>query len=70
MTNFEKTYKQSVEILTKYITDNKIIPTEKEWNKVAAQNNYLTSPTMGFISGIKFPDLCKKIYKKMLKKEK
>ncbi len=46
--------------MTKYITDTRIIPTEKEWNKIAVKNNYLTGPSISYASGIKFPELCKK----------
>ena len=70
MANYEEYYKESIEVLTKYITENKIVPTEKEWNKIAIKNNYLTSPTIGYISGVKFLELCKKIYKEMRKEEK
>ncbi len=70
MANYEEYYKESIEVLTKYITGTKIIPTEKEWNKIAIENNYLTSPTLGYVSGMSFPELCKKIYKEMRKEEK
>ena len=62
MADYEKYYKESIEVLTKYITDTRIIPTEKEWNKIAVKNNYLTGPSISYASGIKFPELCKEIF--------
>ena len=69
MTDYEKYYKESIEVLTKYITETRIIPTEKDWNKIAVKKNYLTGPTIGYIAGIKFPELCKKIYKETKQKK-
>lgn len=69
MSNYEEYYKESIEVLTKYIIKTKIIPTEKEWNKIAINDNYLTTPTISYISGMKFPELCKKIYKEVKKGE-
>lgn len=69
MTNYEEYYKESLEVLTKYITNTRIIPTEKEWNKIAIEKNYLTGPSISYVSGIKFPELCKKIYKKTKQKK-
>ena len=69
MASYEENYKKSIEVLTKYIKETKIIPTEKEWNTIAIRDNYLTTPTIGYISGIKFPELCKKIYKEVRKGE-
>ena len=60
MADYEKYYKESIEVLTKYITDTRIIPTEKEWNKIAV---------ISYASGIKFPELCKKIYKETKQKK-
>ena len=56
--------------MTKYITENRIIPTEKEWNSFAIKNNYLTGPSISYASGTKFPELCKKIYKEAKQKSK
>lgn len=69
MADYEKYYKESIEVLTKYITDTRIIPTEKEWNRIAVKNNYLTGPSISYASGIKFPELCKKIYKETKQKK-
>ena len=74
MTNYEQYYKKSIEALTQYAKGisrilKRAMPTEKVWNKLASKNDYLTSQSLGYLSGIKFSDLCKDIYKKY-KKEK
>lgn len=69
MADYEKYYEKSVEALTKYIGETKVIPTEKIWNKMAINQNYLTSQSLGYLSGIKFPELCKKIYKQTQKRK-
>lgn len=35
--------------------------TEKEWNKVANQEGYLSSESLKYISGISFENLCREI---------
>ena len=47
MADYEKYYKESIEVLTKYITDTRIIPTEKEWNKIAVKLSliHISEPT-------------------------
>ncbi len=69
MANYEQYYQESIEALTQYIKENKSIPTEKVWNKIAFAKNLLTSQSLGYLSGIKFSDICKDIYKNY-KKEK
>lgn len=69
MTEYEKCYEESIEVLTNYIANTRIIPTEKEWNKIAIEKNYLTSPSISYTSGIKFPELCRKIYKETKQKK-
>ena len=70
MENYEEYYQTSIEALRQYIEKNKEIPTEKIWNKMAVQKSYLTSQSLGYLAGVKFPDLCKKIYKETQKKKK
>ena len=69
MANYEQYYEKSLKELTKYIENNKTIPTEKVWNDMAFESNYLTSQTLGYMAGLKFPELCKKIYKQIQKKK-
>lgn len=70
MANYEEYYHKSMEALTKHIEQTRTIPTEKIWNQIAIKNDYLTSQSIGYLSGTKFPDLCKKIYKQTNKKKK
>ncbi len=70
MSNNEQYYKNSIESLKQYIKETKIIPTEKMWNKKAIEEGLLTSQSLGYLSGTKFPDLCKTIYKQMQNKKK
>lgn len=69
MADYEKYYERSIEALTKHIEETKIVPTEKNWNKMAISQNYLTSQSLGYLSGIKFPELCKRIYKQTQKRK-
>ena len=71
MTDYEKYYQTSIEVLTKIIKEQKKVPTEKSWNRLAGNGGYLTSQSLGFISQTKFSELCKNIYKEIQnKKEK
>ena len=69
MANYEQYYEKSLQTLTKYIQENKCVPTEKVWNKIAFDCNCLTSQSVSYIAGLKFPELCKKIYKQIQKKK-
>ena len=70
MADYEQYYKKSIEELRKLIEEKKEIPTERIWNKIAEEKGYLTSQSLGYIAQIKFPELCKKIYKEMQKQKK
>ncbi len=70
MTDYEQYYHKSMDALEEYIYDKRQIPTEKQWNRHAIENSYLSSQTIGYMSGMKFPDLCKKMYKEMQKRRK
>lgn len=70
MANYEEYYQTSIEALTKLIRDTKKTPTEKIWNSIAIEKDYLTSQSLGFIAQEKFPDLCKRIYKESMKQKK
>ena len=60
MLDSKQVYQKSIEVLTKHIFDAKTIPTEREWNKMAVEGSYLTTPSISYISGESFPELCKK----------
>ena len=70
MSDYNEFYEKSMKALTEYIENNKEIPTEKVWNRLAVEEYYLSSQTIGYLTGIKFPDLCKKLYKEAQKKKK
>lgn len=70
MENYNEFYQKSMKALEDYIQKNKAIPTEKVWNRLAGEEGYLTSHSLGYLASEKFPNLCKKIYKQMQRKEK
>lgn len=70
MSDYREFYEKSMKALTEYIEDNREMPTEKMWNRLAIAQDYLSSQTIGYLSGMKFPDLCKKIYKDIQKNKK
>ncbi len=70
MADYREFYEKSMKALTAYIENNKEMPTEKVWNRLAIGQDYLSSQTIGYLSGMKFPDLCKKIYKDIQKNKK
>lgn len=57
-------YEKSIKELEKYIKKTKTRPNEKTWNRYAVENGYLCSETIGYICGIGFNKLCRKIIKK------
>ena len=61
MSNYEQYYKKTVDALKQYIKENKKIPTEKAWNKIAAEKELLTSQTLSYLSGTKFQNLCEEL---------
>ena len=46
------------------IKDLDALPSKTEWNSIAYQYGFLTTPTLARISGKSFFDLCKEIRKK------
>ena len=70
MSNYEQYYQKSIDALMQYIKENKKIPTEKVWNKIAIKDELLTSQTLGYLYGAKFPDLCKELYQKISKEKR
>ena len=61
MSNYEQYYRKTVDALKQYIKENKKIPTEKVWNKIAAEKELLTSQTLSYLSGTKFQNLCEEL---------
>ncbi len=70
MTDYKQYYEQSIIELEQYIQNSGEIPTEKEWNQMAVKKDLLSGPTLAYLSGEKFPELCKKIYKNIRRKKK
>jgi len=70
MADYEQFYQTSIKALEEWIIENKDVPTEKVWNRLAGTEGYLTSQSLGFISQMKFAELCKKIYKEIQKQNK
>lgn len=60
-------YHITIEALKKYIKETGKRPNEKEWNKFAVANNYLSSESIGYLCDIGFNKLCRKIIKKSKK---
>ncbi len=57
-------YEISLKELERYIKTTRTRPNEKTWNRFAVQNGYLSSESIGYICGIGFNKLCRKIIKK------
>lgn len=57
-------YEKSLKELERYIKTTRTRPNEKTWNKFAVQNGYLSSESIGYICGIGFNKLCRKIIKR------
>ncbi len=70
MADYEQYYQKSIEALTQLIEEKREVPTEKVWNTLAGEKDYLTSQSLGFIAQMKFPELSKKIYKEIQKQKK
>lgn len=63
-------YEQSLKALKYYIENHKKNPTEKNWDSYAMLNNYLSSKTLGYLSGTSFFKLCKQKRKEYNKTRK
>ena len=59
--NMKFWYEKSISGLQKYFKIYKRIPGIEEWNKYAYENNYLSSESIRYISGLKFQRWCRKI---------
>ena len=60
-------YYITIEALKKYIKKNKKRPNEKEWNRYAIENHCLCSESIGYLCGIGFNKLCRKLIKEIKK---
>ncbi len=59
--NMKFWYEISIVGLQKYFKIYKRIPAIEEWNKYAHKNNYLSSESIRYISGLKFQKWCRNI---------
>lgn len=58
-------YQESMDALVEYMKKHEQNPSEKRWNEYAISKKYLSSQTIGYLSGIGFNTLCKKLRKKI-----
>lgn len=63
-------YEESMDALIRYMRSDKKNPSEKEWDRYATCYQYLSSKTIGYLSGIGFNPLCRKVRKEINKKKR
>lgn len=63
-------YKNSMEALIEYMNENEKNPSEKQWNQYATCQKYLSGKTIGYLSGMGFNTLCRKLRKEINKKKR
>ena len=68
-THIENIYEKSINALIQYMKLHDTNPSEKCWNHYAINKKYLSSKTIGYLSGMGFNTLCRKT-RKQLNKEK
>lgn len=59
----EELYKKSTQMLELYLKTTKIIPSEKEWNYYAKEENLASSKSLEYYNKIKFNKMCRKLIK-------
>lgn len=63
-------YQKSLNALISKMEKSETNPNEKKWDVYAVKNKYLSSKTLGYLSGIGFNKLCRKIRKEINQKKK
>lgn len=63
-------YEESMNALVQYMRNDEKNPSEKQWNQYAICYKYLSSKTMGYLSGIGFNTLCRKLRKRINKEKR
>lgn len=63
-------YEKSLEALIEYMRNNEQNPSEKRWDEFAVYKKYLSSKTIGYMSGIGFNKLCRNLRKKINKSKR
>lgn len=61
-------YERSVSGLQEYVDIYNKIPDVAGWNRYAQKNNYLSTESIKYISGLKFHRWCKKIKRQFRQK--
>ncbi len=62
-------YEKSINALVQYIKKHDSNPSEKWWNQYAIRKKYLSSKTIGYLSGMGFNTFCRKTRKKVNKEK-
>lgn len=63
-------YEESIYALIQYMKNNDKNPSEKRWDKKAIDEKYLSSKTIGYLSGMGFNKLCRKLRKQINKNKR
>ena len=58
-------YRESMNALISYMKNNEQNPSEDRWDKYAIIEKHLSSKTLGYLSGIGFNTLCRKLRKEI-----
>lgn len=63
-------YEKSLEALIEYMKNNEKNPSEKRWDEFAVSKKYLSSKTIGYISGTGFNKFCRNLRKQINKSKR
>lgn len=63
-------YTESINALIEYMKEYEKNPNEKHWDNYAIQNKYLSSKTIGYLSGVGFNTLCRNLRKQINKQKR
>ena len=63
-------YAESINALIEYMKKYEKNPNERQWDKYAIQNRYLSSKTIGYLSETGFNTLCRNLRKQINKQKR
>lgn len=63
-------YEESMNALVQYMKNHDKNPSEKGWNEYAIHEKYLSSRTLGYLSGVGFNTLCRQQRKQINRERK
>lgn len=63
-------YDVTIYALIQYMKNSKENPSEKKWDKIAIEKQYLSSKTIGYISGVGFNKFCRNLRKQINKSKR